>query len=102
MSKRFRYCKNLRKRIGNRVKFTFRLYKIGIHLGQKQEKSDRKNYLKAKSVLCQGRKSVVIGNTLYCWEKDKKSIVALVPNPDGIRRAIEMIKTKENENGNRI
>ena len=56
MSKRYRYCKNLRKRIGNRVKLTFRLYNIGIHLGQKQEKSDRKNYLKAKSVLSQGRK----------------------------------------------
>ena len=95
MSKRFRYCKNLRKRIGNRVKFTFRLYKIGIHLGQKQEKSDRKNYLKAKSVLCQGRKSVVIGNTLYCWEKDKKSIAALTPDFDMTRRVFEMIKKEE-------
>ena len=60
MSKRFMYCKNLRKRIGNRVKFTFGLYKKGIHLGQKQEKSERKDYLKAKSMLSQGKKSVVI------------------------------------------
>ena len=98
MSKRYRYCKNLRKRIGNRVKFTFRLYKIGIHLEQKQEKSDRKDYLKAKSLLRQGRKSVVIGNTLYCWEKDKKSIAALTPDYDMTRRVYEMIK-KEKENG---
>ena len=92
MSKRFRYCKNLRKRIGNRVKFTFGLYKKGIHLGQKQEKSDRKDHLKAKSLLSQGRKSVVIRNTLYCWEKDKKSIVALKPDFDMTRRVFEMIK----------
>ena len=97
MSKRYRYCKNLRKRIGNRVKFTFRLYKIGIHLGQKQEKSDKKNYLKAKSVLSQGRKNVVIGNTLYCWEKDKKSIAALTPDFDMTRRVFEMIKKEEEE-----
>ena len=95
MSKRFRYCKNLRKRIGKRGKFTFGLYKKGVHLGQKQEKSDRKNYLKAKSVLCQGRKSVVIGNTLYCWEKDKKSIAALTPDFDMTRRVFEMIKKEE-------
>ena len=92
MSKRFRYCKNLRKRIGNRVKFTFRLYKIGVHLGQKQEKSNRKDYLKAKSMLCQGRKSVVIGNTLYYWEKVKKSIAALTPDFDMTRKVFEMIK----------
>ena len=92
MSKRFRYCKNLRKRIGNRVKLTFSLYKKGIHLGQKQEKSKRKDYLKAKSMLSQGRKSVVIGNTLYCWEKDKKSIAAITPDFDMTRRVFEMIK----------
>ena len=95
MSKRFRYCKNLRKRIGNRVKFTFGLYKKGIHLGQKQEKSDRKDYLKAKSMLSQGRKSVVIGNTLYYWEKVKKSIAALTPDFDMTRRVFEMIKKEE-------
>ena len=95
MSKRFRYCKNLRKRIGNRVKFTFRLYKIGIHLGQKQEKSERKDYLKAKSMLSQGRKSVVIGNTLYYWEKVKKSIAALTPDFDMTRRVFEMIKEED-------
>ena len=92
MSKRFRYCKNLRKRIGKREKFTFGLYKKGVHLGQKQEKSERKDYLKAKSMLCQGRKSVVIGNTLYCWEKDKKSIAALTPDFDMTRKVFEMIK----------
>ena len=99
MSKRFRYCKNLRKKIGNRVKFTFRLYKIGIHLGQKQEKSDRKNYLKAKSMLGQGRKSVVVGNTLYYWEEDNKSIVALEPDFDMTRRVFEIIKNEEKNNG---
>ena len=97
MSKRYRYCKNLRKRIGNRVKFTFRLYKIGIHLGQKQEKSDRKDYLKAKSMLSQGRRSVVIGNTLYYWEEDNKSIVALKPDFDMTRRVAEIIKNWEVE-----
>ena len=95
MSKRFRYCKNLRKRIGKRVKFTFGLYKKGVHLGQKQEKSDRKDYLKAKSMLSQGKKSVVIGNTFYCWEKDKKSIAALTPDFDMTRRVFEMIKKEE-------
>ena len=38
MSKRFRYCKNLRKRIGKREKFTFDLYKKGIHLGAEARK----------------------------------------------------------------
>ena len=97
MSKRYRYCKNLRKRIGNRVKLTFSLYKKGVHLGQKQEKSDRKNYLKAKSMLSQGRKSVVIGNTLYYWEEDNKSIVTLEPDFDMTRRVFEMIKNGEVE-----
>ena len=92
MSKGFRYCKNLRKRIGKRGKFTFGLYKKGVHLGQKQEKSERKDYLKAKSMLSQGRKSVVIGNTLYYWEKVKKSIAALTPDFDMTRRVFEMIK----------
>ena len=95
MSKRFRYCKNLRKKIGKRGKFTFGLYKKGVHLGQKQEKSDRKDYLKAKSMLSQGRKNVVIGNTLYCWEKDKKSIAALTPDFDMTRRVFEIIKNGE-------
>ena len=97
MSKRFRYCKNLRKRIGKRVKFTFGLYKKGVHLGQKQEKSDRKDYLKAKSMLSQGRRSVVIGNTLYYWEEDNKSIVALEPDFDMTRRVAEIIKNWEVE-----
>ena len=97
MSKRFRYCKNLRKRIGNRAKFTFRLYKIGIHLGQKQEKSDRKDCLKAKAMLSQGKKSVVIGNTLYYLGEDNKSIVALKPDFDMTRRVFEIIKNGEVE-----
>ena len=95
MSKRFRYCKNLRKRIGKRGKFTFGLYKKGVHLGQKQEKSDRKDYLKAKSILSQGRKSVVVGNALYYWEEDNKSIVALEPDFDMTRRVFEIIKNGE-------
>ena len=98
MSKRFRYCKNLRKRIGKRVKFTFGLYKKGIHLGQKQEKSERKGYLKAKSMLGQGRKSVVIGNILYYWSEDKKTIVALKPDFDMTRRVFEIIKNEEENN----
>ena len=65
--------------------------------GQKQEKSERKDYLKAKSMLSQGRRSVVVGDALYHWGKDKKSVVALVPDFDGIRRAIEMIKKREEE-----
>ena len=97
MSKRFRYCKNLRKKIGKRGKFTFGLYKKGVHLGQKQEKSDRKDYLKAKSMLSQGRRSVVIGNTLYYWEEDNKSIVALEPDFDMTRRVAEIIKNWEVE-----
>ena len=97
MSKRYRYCKNLRKRIGKRGKFTFGLYKKGVHLGQKQEKSDRKDYLKAKSMLSQGRRSVVIGNTLYYWEEDNKSIVALEPDFDMTRRVAEIIKNWEVE-----
>lgn len=97
MSKRFRYCKNLRKRIGKRGKFTFGLYKKGVHLGQKQEKSDRKDYLKAKSILSQGRKSVVVGNALYYWEEDNKSIVALEPDFDMTRRVAEIIKNWEIE-----
>ena len=95
MSKRLRYCKNFRKRIGKRVKFTFGLYKKGVHLGQKQEKSDRKDYLKAKSMLSQGRKSVVVGNALYYWEGDKKAIVALEPDFDMTRRVAEIIKNWE-------
>ena len=97
MSKSFRYCKNLRKRIGKRGKFTFGLYKKGVHLGQKQEKSDRKDYLKAKSILSQGRKSVVVGNALYYWEEDNKSIVALEPDFDMTRRVAEIIKNWEVE-----
>ena len=59
----------------------------------------RKNYLKAKSILSQGRKSVFVGNALYYWGKDKKTIVALEPDFNAMRRVIEMIKAKENYNG---
>ena len=97
MSKRFRYCKNLRKRIGKRGKFTFGLYKKGVHLGQKQEKSDRKDYLKAKSMLSQGRRFIVVGNSLYYLAEDKKSIVTLKPDFDMTRRVFEIIKNGEVE-----
>ena len=95
MSKKFRQCKNFLKRIGDREKMTFGDYKKGLHLGQKIKKWRRKNFLKAKSMLRQGRKSVVVGNTLYHWGKDKKSVVALVPDFDGMRRAYEMINKEE-------
>ena len=52
--------------------------------------------MKAKSILGQGRKNVVIGNTLYCWEKDKKTIAALTPDFDMTRRVFEIIKEEEN------
>ena len=97
MSKSFRMFKNLEKIIRKR-RLTFADYKKGVHLGQKIEKRRRKNDLKAKSMLSQGRESVVVENTLYYWEKDKKSIVALEPDFNAMRRVIEMIKTKENEN----
>ena len=97
MSKRFRSCKNFLKSIGNRRGITFADYKKSCHRKQKRKKQERKNYLKAKSLLSQGRESVVAGNALYGWGKDKKYIVALVPDFDGIRRATEMIKKMEEE-----
>lgn len=100
MSKNFRLCKNFCKRYGMKGKLTFADYKKSLHSEQKLEKRKRKNFLKAKSMLSQGRKSVFVGNALYYWGKDKKTIVALEPDFNGIRRAIEMIKTKENENDN--
>ena len=100
MSKSFRSCKNFMKSIGRGITITFDDYKKSRHRKQKRKKRERKNFLKVKSMLSQGRESVFVENAFYYWGKDKKSIVALVPNPDGIRRAIEMIKTKENENGN--
>ena len=96
MSKKFRRYKKFLKRFGDRGKKTFGDYKRVLHLGQKIEKRKRKNYLKAKSMLRQGRKSAVVGNAIYYWGKDKKSIVALVPDFDGMRRAYEMIKKEEN------
>lgn len=98
MSKSFRRCKNFYKRCCMSGKLTFADYKKSLHSEQKLEKRKRKNFLKAKSMLMQGRKCVSIGNTIYYLEEDKKSVVALVLNLDGIRRAKEMIKTKENEN----
>ena len=97
MSKRFRSCKNFLKSIGNRRGITFADYKKSCHRKQKRKKQERKNYLKAKSMLSQGRKSVLVGNALYYWGKDKKSVVALVPDFDGIRRVAEMIKKREEE-----
>ena len=97
MSKSFRSCKNFMKSIGNRRGITFGDYKKSCHRKQKRKKQERQNYLKAKSLLSQGRESVVVGNALYGWGKDKKSIAALVPDFDGIRRATEMIKKREEE-----
>lgn len=97
MSKSFRWFKNFDKRIGVRRKLTFADYKKGVHAGQKIKKRRRKNYLKAKSMLSQGRKCVVVGNAAYYWGKDKKSIVALEPDFDGMRRVAEMIKKREEE-----
>ena len=91
MSKSFRMFKDIEKIIRNR-RLTFADYKKGVHLGQKIEKQRRKNYLKAKSMLSQSRKSVFVGNTLYYWGKDKKSIVALEPDFNAMRRVIEMIQ----------
>lgn len=99
MSKTFRWFKSFEKSIGVRRKLTFANYKKCVHAGQKIEKHRRKNYLIAKSMLGQERKSVVVGNTLYYWEKDKKSIAALTPDFDMTRRVYEMIK-KEKEGNN--
>ena len=97
MSKAFRSCKNFMKSIGKGIGITFADYKKSCHRKQKRKKQERKNYLKAKSMLSQGRESVVIGNALYGWGKDKECIVALVPDFDGIRKVIEMIKNEEVE-----
>ena len=97
MSKRFRSCKNFLKSIGNRRGITFADYKKSCHRKQKRKKQERKNYLKAKSMLSQGRKCVVVGNAAYYWGKDKKSIVALEPDFDGMKRVAEMIKKREEE-----
>lgn len=97
MSKSFRSCKNFMKSIGKGRGITFADYKKSCHRKQKRKKQERKNYLKAKSMLSQGRESVVVGNALYFWKKDKKSIVALVPDFDEMRRVAEMIKKREEE-----
>ena len=95
MSKSFRSCKNFIKSIGRGITITFDDYKKSCHRKQKRKKRERKNYLKAKSMLMQGRKCVSIGNTIYYLEEDKKSVVALVLNLDGIRRVKEMIKKSD-------
>lgn len=97
MSKGFRSSKDFMKSIGKRRGITFGDYKKACHRKQKRKKQERKNYLKAKSVLSQGRESVVVGNALYGWGKDKKYIVALVPDFDGMKRVAEMIKKREEE-----
>ena len=97
MSKCFRSCKNYMKSIGKGRGITFADYKKSCHRKQKRKKQERKNYLKAKSMLSQGRESVVVGNALYGWGKDKEYIVALVTEFDVIRRVIEMIKNEEEE-----
>lgn len=98
MSKSFRLYKKFRKSHGKRGKLTFGDYKKILHLKQKIEKMERKYHLKAKSMLSQGRKSVVIGKCLYRWGKDKKSIVVLEPDFDLTRRVFEIIKKDEEEN----
>ena len=97
MSKRFRSCKNFMKSIGKGRGITFADYKKSCHRKQKRKKQERKNYLKAKSMLSQGSESVVVGNAPYGWGKDNKYIVALVPDFDGMRRVAEMIKKREEE-----
>ena len=97
MSKSFRSCKNFMKSVGNRRGITFGDYKKSCHRKQKRKKQERKNYLKAKSLLSQGRESVVVGNALYYWEEDNKSIVALEPDFDMTRRVAEIIKNWEVE-----
>ena len=99
MSKTFRWFKSFEKSIGVRRQLTLANYTKGVHEGQKIEKRRRKNYLKAKSMLGQGRKSVVVGNALYYWEEDKKTIAVLTPDFDMTRRVYEMIK-KEKEGNN--
>lgn len=87
------------KRIGIRGGMTFGDYKKALHSLDKREKQRRKCFLKAKSMLSQGRKSVVIGNTLYHWGKDKKSVVALVPDFDGIRKVCSMLRESAEKQG---
>ena len=99
MSKRFRRYKNFLKNIRKRGKLTFDDYKEVLHRRQKRKKQERKNYLKAKSLLSQGRESVVVGNALYGWGKDKKYIVALVPDFDGIRKVCSMLRESAEKQG---
>ena len=95
MSKSFRIFKNFRKSHGERGKLTFSDYKKALHLMQKIEKRTRKKYLKVKSILSQGRQSVVVGNAIYYWGEDKKTIAALTPDFDMTRMVFEMIKNGE-------
>lgn len=91
MSKRYRQSKNFVKSVC-KIKLTFGDYKNALHFSQKRKKMERKNFLKAKSMLSQGRESIVVGNAIYYWGKDKKSIVALEPDFNAMRRVIEMTK----------
>ena len=97
MGKSFRIFKNFRKSYGERGKLTFGDYKKALHLMQRIEKQTRKKYLKVKSILSQGRQSVVVGNAFYYWGEDKKTIVALKPDFDMTRRVFEIIKNGEEE-----
>ena len=99
MSKRFRRYKNFLKNIRKRGKLTFDDYKKVLHRRQKRKKQERKNFLKAKSMLSQGRKSVLVGNALYYWGKDKKSVIALVPDFDGIRKVCSMLRESAEKQG---
>ena len=97
MSKHFRLYKRFRKSHGKRGKLTFGDYKKLLHCKQKIEKRTKKNFLKVKSMLSQGREYVVVGNTLYGWGKDKEYIVTLAPDFDMTRRVFEIIKNREVE-----
>ena len=97
MSKKFRRFKKFLIKIGCRGKFTFGDYKKSIHVNQKMDKKKRKDFLKAKSMLSQGRKSVLVGNALYYWGKDKKTIAAITPDYDMTRKVFEIIKKEKEE-----
>ena len=101
MSKKFRRWKKFLRIIGFRGKLTFGDYKKSIHTNNKMDKKKRKEFLKEKWLLSQGRESVVVGNAIYYWGKDKKSIFALVPDFDGIRKACSMLKESDETQGER-
>lgn len=95
MGKIFRLHKKLRKSHSKRGKLTFGDYKKLLHCRQKIKKRTRKNYLKVKSILSQGRQYVVVGNVFYYWGEDKKTIVALKLGFDLTSREFGTIKKRD-------